>query len=241
MRKQVGVCLIATGKYKQFVRPLMESINKNFLLNHDITIFLFSDDKRYENENGLRIKLIKTEIPSYRFPEATLLRYQIFNNNKDKFQGMDFLFYMDVDMSVVGEVGDEILGTGLTAVHHPGYYVSKGWGSPNNSEQSLSYLPKEKQTEYFAGGFQGGQATTYLSICAELSERIADDTSRGVMAEWHDETFWNFALKNTAHQIKKFDPSYCMVEQQNLRELWGIADLQPKIIALAKNHAELRS
>lgn len=242
VRKQIGLCLIATGKYKQFVEELVKSIGDNFLKEHDVTVFLFTDDMNavyqvpyYPRELGF----IKVEIPPYRFPQATLYRYSIFWQNRMLFDQLDHLFYMDVDMRVENEVGDEILIKGLVAVQHPGFYRG-GWGSPNCDKRSTAYLPKQKQQKYYAGGFQGGQKDFYLDACMKLAINISRDVKSGVMAEWHDETHWNAYTHTQDVPLLVLSPAYCVVEDIQRRKAWKINHIDPKIIALNKNHEEVR-
>lgn len=218
-----------------FVVPLVTSIRKWFLVDCDVQIILFSD-QYHENVN----KCIM--IPSYGFPEATLYRYRIFTDYRSEIDG-DWVFYLDVDSMVVGSVGEEILGLGLTACCHPGFYRNNGWGSPGCSEKSLAWLPKEKWTRYYCGGFQGGQRSHYLLACKMLADRIDTDETTGARAVHNDETHWNAWLNSGDYNspLIKLDPSYMMVEELNLRKAWGIANLEPKIIALKKNHAEIRA
>lgn len=238
-RKQISVLLISTNKYYQFVQPLIDSIEKYFLLNHDITIHLFTD--KLFIANTVRCKFKQYGIPNYGFPQATLYRYKIFTEHAVFLSDSDYLFYLDVDMQVVSEVGEEIFSNGLTVVNHPGFY-KYGWGSNNNPIESLSYLPIEKRVNYYAGGFQGGKSDIYLYASEILATRIQHDESRGVIAEWHDETHWNWITHDSfPHEsLNVLPPNYCMVEDIERRKLWGINHFEPKIIALNKNHKELR-
>lgn len=240
---RIGILIIATNKYKQFVQPLLDSAKDKLFPGHQVTFYLFTDDVSVNYDTGTdRIRILKYLIPAYKFPLATLYRYKIFNDHRAHILD-DFTFYTDVDMRFDNVVGDELLVPSLVAVHHPGFYVSKGWGSGGCSTESLAWLPEEKRVNYCAGGFQGGKTAIYLEACAILSSRIADDEARNVLAEWHDETHWNWLLNNGSGTmpITMFNPEYCMVEQQELREKWGIADLTPRVIALAKNHEEIRN
>lgn len=239
-RKSIGILLIATNKYSQFVQPLIDSIEKYFLLNHDITIHLFTD--KLFIANTIRCKFKQYSIPSYGFPQATLYRYKIFTEHAVFLSDSDYLFYLDVDMKVVDFVDNEILGDRLTAVHHPGFYKS-GYGSSNCNPKSNAFVPKEKQYFYFAGGFQGGETKEYLSLCASLNDRIDEDEKNNVIAEWHDESHFNWYLNVFLYgcSFRKMTPSYCMVEDIERRKLWGINHLEPKIIALNKNHKEIRN
>lgn len=241
-RQPVGILLIATNKYKQFVQPLIAALDKNFLPGHQLKIFLFSDgfwDKELtEFANCPRINIQHIEIPSYKFPQATLYRYKIFTSRgKDIYKDCSHLFYLDVDMGIVSPVGKEILAP-ITAVRHPGFYISDS-GSWGNDPKSLAYTLARERKHYYAGGFQGGSLDHYWAIMTLLANRIDIDEQNGVMAEWHDETHWNWFLANNP-VFNELTPEYCMVEQQELRKKWGIDHFQPKIVALAKDHKKLR-
>jgi len=70
-------------------------------------------------------------------------------------------------------------------------------------------------------------------------QKIEDDEKRGVRAIHNDESHWN-KLLSEHKSFKILDSGYCMVEQQELRQQWGISHLTPKIIALAKDHKTIR-
>lgn len=242
--KKIGILLISTGKYEQFIMPLLTGLDKNFLKDHQRDVRLFTDSKFAYIPDSLNV--IKYKIPSYKFPYATLYRYKIFSDHAVVLSHYDYLYYLDVDMAIESEVGEEIFGD-LTGVRHPGFYTNNGWGSESNDPNSLSYIGPEHQKKYFAGGFQGGAADKYLTICKDLAEKIQNDESRGVMAQWHDETFWNYALNFMVPKdfpdwkITELTPSYCTVPSIQQRIIWGIQDFPAKIVALDKNHSELRS
>lgn len=232
---KIGICLIATRKYKIFVNPLVESIKKYFLLNHSVEIHLFIDDMDFECDGDDRVKIIKDLIPPYGFPDATLLRYQTMTS---KTYQCDYLYYLDVDYLIVSEIDEEILGD-VVAVLHPGFSCVGG-GSWCTDEKSNAYTYSENRLQYFCGGTSGGKTEYYLRIMNRLKREIEDDEKRGVRAEHNDESHWNRYLSELK-SFKILDSSYCMVEQQHLRDRWKINHLEPKIIALKKNHSEIRS
>lgn len=229
-----GLLILATHKYKQFVPQLLEGVKKYFLPNHKIEVHLFTDDISIEVEEGGRVNVIKELIVSWRFPEITTYRYKIFTHKK--YPNCDYLFYIDVDMSIVDTVGDEILG-GIVATLHPGFY--NGGGAWGDNKESNSYTFPENRTRYYAGGFSGGEKERYWRMMKRLSLLIEDDEKRNILAEWHDETHFNRELS----EMKSFtvlDPSYCMPEPKSLREEWGLINFKPKILALDKDHQSIR-
>jgi hypothetical protein len=150
----------------------------------------------------------------------------------------DYIYYLDVDYLLVSEVKEEIFGN-LVAVLHPGFSMAGG-GSWCNDMKSNAYTFPQYRKHYFAGGTQGGEFYEYYEMMRRLSRDIDDDEKRGVRAEHNDESHWNRALSEHKN-FKILDSSYCMVEQETFRRAWKIDNLKPKIIALDKNHAEIRS
>lgn len=233
-----GILLISTGNYKQFVQPLLTQIDKYFLTEYHKKIFLFTDEWLPELESKSHI--IQLRIPPLKYPYVTLYRFSFFSKYEDQLRYCSHLYYLDVDSAIVDVVGDEFLVEGLLAVRHPGFY-NGGWGDSSNPIESTSYLPPEKRKHYFCGGCMGGNSSWFLGISKTLSDNIKKDEVNGIIAEWNDETHWNFILHTRNDNVTEFDPSYMMPEPEHLRKSWGISHLKPKILALDKNHLEIRS
>jgi Glycosyltransferase family 6 len=236
--KRVVVCLIVTKKYHIFVQPLIDSIKKYFLLRHQIEIVLFTDDVEIEYKGDERVKITKDLIVSYGFPEATLYRYKIMTSRT---YNCDYIYYLDVDYLIVNEIDEEIFGDGLVAVLHPGFFSGvNGYGSWCDDERSNAYTFPENRKKYYCGGTQGGSYEHYYRAMQRMARDIADDEKRGVKAEWNDEAHFNKLLSELKN-FKVLRPSYCTPEPPHLRKLWKIDHIQPKILALDKNHTEIRS
>jgi hypothetical protein len=227
---RIGLLLISTGKYDIFLKPLIDSVDKFFFRGEKIDIYIFAD-KPYNEKHSDRIEIQVMEIKHSPFPYATLYRYKHFNQYKNTLAS-DYLFYLDVDMKIVGIVGEEILPdeSGLTATIHPGFW--HGGGSWCTDTNSLAYTTN--RNKYYAGGFQGGARDPYLSVCKLLSENIQKDEDRGVLATWHDESHWNCYLSN--NKFKEISPSYCFPEASWAKGMPFVK----RIMALDKNHAEIR-
>lgn len=238
---KIGLLLIATNKYKQFIEQLLQGVDKYFFTDAELSIYLFIDDTSFKFDIPSRMNVQLFKIDSFKFPYATLYRYYMFSQVKNHID-CDYVFYSDVDMKFVDFVGGEILPNmaddcGLVSVGHCGFW--NGGGSWETNVDSKAYIPKEFCKRYYAGGFQGGERTVYLDACSQMSAGINDDESRGVLAVWHDESFWNRYL--SISKSKMLTPSYCMVEQEDLRKKWGVDHFVPKIIALAKDHNKIRA
>ncbi len=242
---QVGLFLVATNKYKQFIEPFLQSINEYFFFGKQLNIYLFIDDESYEFVTPSRMNVQLFKIEPLKFPYATLYRYHMFSQIR-KYIDCDYLFYSDVDMKFVDFVGEEVLPLDLSpehqivAVRHCGFY-GKGGGAWEVREESTAYIPADKRLKYFCGGIQGGSKDSYLSACETMRDNIDIDTKNGITSVWHDESHWNQYLSERFGNFKELTPDYCMVEEVDKRIQWNVNNFIPKIIALKKNHEEIRA
>ncbi len=223
---KIALCIIATKNYIDFVPPLLESAEAYFLKGHDVDFHVFCDHTFVTAYLNIKFHPIRHQP----WPAMTLKRYEIMQ--QADLSGYDYIYYIDADMLFVAPVGDEILKP-LVGVHHPGYYM-KGGGAWETKKESTAYVRESKRNVYLAGGFQGG--ALYDNAIKHLAFNIAYDEEQGVTAVWHDESHWNQFYTHSPAEFTVLNPSYCMVEEMEKRKAWGIDWLEPKIIALSKDH-----
>lgn len=229
---KVGLLIIATNKYISFLQNLISSADNFFLNGIDVTYFIFTNEEISIDTNRNIVKL-HTEHKDW--PWMTLGRYQIFTDNKSKLSEMDYLYYCDVDMKFVGEVGEEIIGDRVGTIH-PGYYRNSNLSdiALERRPESSAYLPMSTIEHYYAGGFNGGSSTEFLKMSETLSNNIQKDLKlHNIIAEWHDESHMNrYFHENRPTTI--LSPSYCYPER------WSLP-FEKKLLALDKNHNLMRS
>jgi histo-blood group ABO system transferase len=219
---QIGLLVIATNKYIEFLPNLLDSVNRNFLKNHSVEIFLFTN---HSNIDGVTV--IPTEHKQW--PWMTLGRYHLFQKLRD-YPKKDYYYYIDVDMLVLGEVGEEIFGGRVATIHGK---FKKRAGNYDRNPKSLAYIseeeiPRDVIAPYYCGGFQGG--SKFLDDADVLANRIDIDFKNGVIAAWHDESHWNRYLLDCSPDVVL--PSiYC-----NLKH-----DEKAKIAVVKKDATEFRS
>lgn len=264
--KPVALFVIATNKYIKFVKPLVESAEKHFLKDQEVDLFVFTDQfpgkaedygsteftmppgTKYSEElkeassNRERIVVIPVIIQHKEWPYMTLERYKHFDS-MFKFGGEGFkkryahVFYCDVDMLFVNDVGSEILAEGLVAtVHHGFCRQPRSVFTYETRPESLAYIPEDEGLNYYAGGFQGGSTEAFAQACGVMAHNIQQDLDKGIIAVWHDESHWNRYLANNPPK-KWLAPSYCFHESRKEDAII----FKPRLVALDKNHSELRS
>jgi histo-blood group ABO system transferase len=233
---KICLLLIATNHYIQFVNPLLESVERNFLNGHDVSAVLFTDHELEEASENIKVSKIEHE----NWPIPTLKRYHYFCKESEYISNFDYCFYLDVDMKIVGKVGDEILGD-LVATQHPGFwYRDRNMFSYERRNQSTAYVPFNEGTMYYAGGFNGGSTTHFLKMSETIVANVNKDFDNGIVAEWHDESHMNRYFINNKPTIE-LSPSYCFPEAAFYNPQGWYVPFEPKILALEKNHNKIRT
>lgn len=222
--KNVGLLIVATGKYSQFVEPLIESAEKYFLKKHNVTYFVFTDGQAPKKSNVVTI--VQKRLG---WPYDTMMRFAMYAEHKKIYKNMDYLYACDADMLFENYVGDEILGERVGTLH-PGYLGKKG--TPEHNWQSAAYIAPGTNKYYFAGGFNGGSYAEFIKMAEIITSNIHQDLDKGIIAVWHDESHLNcYYLHNEPTVI--LSPSYCYAD--------GYGLINCKLRALTKDHAKFRS
>lgn len=247
---KIGILTIATGKYKKFVSNLYKSIISNFLVEHEKTFILFTDEpdemRRELGSHEINLEIFRIERKG--FPGDTLYRYHHFYSARDSLVALgdccpEALYYFDADMLVCDRVKDEVLPTkskSLVATAHPGFYNRPGndpMGTPETDQRSTAFIPGSRYRPcYWAGGFNGGEFESFMRMSKVISERVNIDDTNSIVAIWHDESHLNcyLSMPEILPSVKIMNPSYCYPESWNI-------PFQKKILALDKNHKEVRS
>ena len=238
-QKKVGLLIVATGKYIDFVPPLLDSADKYFCTNHKVTYFVFTDGQLLPREN---LKVIYQKRLGW--PHDTLMRHSIYHQYRDDLKDMDYLFAIDADMLFVDTVGDEILSARVATLH-PGYFNRRG--TYERRKASTAYVAPGEAKHYFCGGFNGGSTVEFLKMSRVITKNILKDLSRNIIAVWHDECHVNrYFIDNQPTCI--LSPSYCYPEnwdtpaqkaQLAYPTNWKVP-FEPKLVALNKSHSSVR-
>lgn len=232
------ICIlnIATNKYIQFIEPFLDSVEENFLNGHEISSLVFTNHEIEESSDNVKISQIEHEP----WPIPTLKRYHYFLKEREYISQFDYCYYFDVDMRVVGKVGEEVFSD-LVATQHPGF-----WWKNNNDysyerrPESSAYIPYGEGNMYYAGGFNGGKPEHFLKMSEVIVNNVEKDFKNNLIAVWHDESHMNRYLLDNPPTLE-LTPSYCFPEAVDYNpNAWNVP-FERKILALEKNHSEVRS
>ena len=221
---EVWLVTIATGRYQMFLPRLLDTAQANLV--GFAGAFVLSD-RALDADLGA-IHLPWGHAP---WPFPTLLRYRAMLAYAPELSRAEVLMYVDADMAFVDTI-DLGSPSGLIAVQHPGFVSAAPEDLPfERRPESRAHVVPDTTSTYVAGGFQGGNAETYLAAAKTMSQQIQDDLSRGIIPVWHDESVWNrFVIDHPPELV--LDSTYCWPEEK--------AHANAKLLALAKNHDEVR-
>ena len=231
---KICILTIATNQYLQFIEKLYSDIAEKFIPGSEINCLLFTDHEIEETSDNVRVHYIDHEP----WPMPTLKRYNYFVKEKDFILEHDYCFYFDADMRIDAPVGEEVLSDLVATQHGYQSFNDKKTMSFERRPESLACVPYGEEGEtYFAGGFNGGKTTKFMEMSEVIADRVNKDLEKNVVALWHDESHMNRYMIDNPPTLA-LNPEYCYAE-----EFIGTdyPFQEPKIIALKKNHSELRS
>ena len=265
MATTVGVVSLATNRYVEYWKQLAESVDQHFFPGHEVTMHVFTDrvDEVIAFAPTLeRIRVNAVAIDALTWPEATLLRYEVFDSHREQLV-QDVLVHLDADMLIAADVGTEFSAgawpNGICLVRHPGYrrpagrargslYARHpgiairdlssevrygGIGRWETDSTSLAFVPRDARKTYVCGGTWFGRRDPFLAMVHELAGNTREDLDRGKIAVWHDESHLNAFRSRTDTAL--LDSDYCFAQG-----LPGLADLTPRIIAVDKSDDRTR-
>lgn len=238
-KKNIGVIVIGTNKYKDLAKNTINSIKQYFLKFENVTIYLFTDDVNYFNDCGFNV--IKVNIKHLQWPYITLLRYKIINEHIRLFKNEDYLFYIDADMKIVDYINDEILEDTVTLLHPYYYKKTKQQFTYERNPISEAYISENEGKHYYQACFFGGTTKKFLDVSLKLDYMTFMDLFKyNYIPVWYDESYFNKYFYLNEPKMK-LDPSYGTPDIfKYSHELNYLNRFTPKIITISKNNDSLR-
>jgi len=205
-----------------------------------LTMHLFTDEVALARQiqcSSNRVQIKVHEVPSWGWPDATLLRFRAINEYARDIND-DLACWLDADMLVVRNTGDELTPknwvNGLAFVRHPGFWRPTGgaqvqtwlkqpralasdilWnltgkkplGAWEDNDQSRAYVTAKQRRDYVCGGVWFGWTDRILQMSEVLAVRTDEDLANSLVARWHDESHINWYLAHNAATL--LGPEYC--------------------------------
>lgn len=198
--EKIAIITIATGKYISLFNHLQKSIFDKFLIGHEKTIFLFTDND-YNQNNNIKVKKI-LHLP---WPLNTLLRFNYFDSITVELKEYDLIYYIDSDIIVHDIIDKEIFPNNFNEIvcaEH--FWEFKCLYPYETNKNSSAYVDINNPTfnpEYCQACFFGAYTNVFLKMTDELRNNINLDLKNNIIAKWHDESHFNKYLLNIPKKI----------------------------------------
>jgi hypothetical protein len=236
---KIGVVSIATGtKYLGYWKEMISTFKANDSNFQSIKFYLLTDSVS-EVEEFCLVNQINSQIfliPSYGWPEATLLRYQEILAIRE-FMTEEICIYLDADMLIQTDIVSKVTlsewENGMAFVAHPGFWRPNGsaravfyvkypnrilrdllsklkfgnLGSWERNVRSSAYVPRQNRRVYICGGVWMGRNPNFFEMIEKCSQAVNIDLKRELIAIWHDESHLNRWFSD--HGGTVLTPAFC--------------------------------
>ena len=246
----IGVLSIATNINIDYWEKMVISFDNKIQPDQKCSVHVFSDqvERAKEVANKLANLSVRVyEIPPYKWPDATIRRYEIFSKFSNDIDET-ILMHLDADMIILENIFldfstfDEEKEIFLVA--HPGYWnvdvsvlnrikaflrrTKPVRGSWETRVESQAFVEANLRKSYVCGGIWAGKRDAFFALTEELANAVEIDRTNSIMAVWHDESHLNKWASQ--HDYLLLTPEYCFVGEY--RHLRG---LKPKVVAVTKD------
>lgn len=224
----IGILYIATGQYKIFFDIFYYNAINFFIADKEKKFFVFTDDINYFSKYP---NVVAIKIDHLGFPLNSLLRFRYFNQNKDIFEGIEKLIFMNANLLIVKEILYEDFFKfenkyDFWGVNHPGFFHKNNLEFPyERNEVSKSFMNYGTGQYYFQGCLIAGKKNEFLNMCQKIDHNIMLDLKNNYIAIWHDESHLNKYFSE--HEIGVLDSGFAYPEG------W-ILPFEKKIVQISK-------
>lgn len=188
---KIGIYYICTGDYKNLFEQFLETV-QNFFPNDEKIIKLIWDNNyeyKYESDK------IKVEtcphINHYPWPIIALYKFYHIYNNLDNM--CDYICYFNANSTICLHDKNIFDYNKINVSYHSFNDKSHSYDAfkyVNLNKNTVAYL-ENNSYEYIQSGFVFANYKLFKYLCKEVMKCIDYDISRGVIAQWHDESYLN--------------------------------------------------
>ncbi|XP_073449505.1 histo-blood group ABO system transferase 2-like [Aquarana catesbeiana] len=238
---RIGLFVFAVKKYIRFLGPLLETAERFFMVGHNVTYYVFTDNVsnvvKPKMGEGRNLQLHEVSADK-RWQDVSMRRMEILTAiTKEQMPNeIDYLVCADVDMVFNDHMGVEILGD-LFATIHPGYFLADPQRFTYERRPiSAAYIPYGKGDFYYMAALYGGKVEEIHKLSTACHNGIKEDKKKNIEAVWQEESHLNRYLVYNK-PTKVLSPEY--IWDTNLPN--GELIKRKRFLAVHKNHEEVRN
>jgi hypothetical protein len=206
--KKIAVLYIGLGKYLVLWPEFYQSAKLHFFTHDSVHYFLFTDSHLISKENNLSV--IPTK--DYGWPGNTLYRFSMFDGIAEQLKNFDYVFFFNGNAFFMKDVSDDILpdSSNLVSVRHfkekTGHHLFTQY---ERHKKSAAYVKwGTEPPDYVQACLIGATGSKMVEMSHKLSENIKIDEKKGICAIWHDESHFNWFVKNNGCRVLPLSYAY---------------------------------
>ncbi len=211
---KIGIIFIGTAKYASFFEGYYSAVKENFLPEHSLTFFAFTDQPSLDVFS--KDDVVVTEVSHQEWPFITLHRFKFMTMVKEQLLELDKVFFIDADLWPVSKItSEDLLSSGhrFVGVQHPGFVGKIGTFETNPASNACIFDGQYDLSKYRQGCFWGGNSSDIVQMVVELDKRVDDDTSKNVVAIWHDESHMNKYFVENNNDVLTLHPGFAQPQE----------------------------
>lgn len=225
---RVAILQIILGSYEHYWQQFLVSSEKHFCKDCTKHYFVFTNNNKLISNS--KVTYIKQDYLGW--PFSTLFRYHMFLRISEKLLLFDSTVFLNANIKFIKDVTyKQFFGNKekkLIAGLHPFFYKNSNLPTEKRKESKCYF---KKPRIYVQGCINGGNTKEFLEVTKKMRNLIDMDLANGIVAIWHDESYWNLIInnyyKNKKHKLNLLSSDYLCTEN-NIKNT-------TKIIQLNKN------
>lgn len=210
---KIAVISIATNNYKDFLKPLVTSVNNHFIPAAQKDFYLFTDSPLDWFDSSVKWNKIEHQP----WPYITLKRFEFISTCLDQLKHYDYVFYFDSDMEFVTTLSSFDAGNKkYYAVCHPSVVNNLNFWPVETNPESTAYIKDRNRCVYVQGCVWGSRGSDIENMVNTMKNNINTDLSNKIVAVWHDESHLNKFMVDNVKDAMILSPSMAYPEHWNL-------------------------
>ena len=199
----IGVIVLATGPYIDFVPEMVESVRKHFLTGiAELSVFILTDA-------ATCLEGARCQIEHRKWPGVNMRRYHSILQHEAQYKGQDYLFNLDADLIIKQPLGEEILAETV------GLISPTAWRWPidkylyERRPESAAYIPFGAGKHFYNASITGGLIGPYLDCIRSVAALIDRDGRAHISCpQCHEEAALNREFLDHPPALS-LTPDYC--------------------------------
>lgn len=210
-----AIVIISTNKYKKFLKPLIDSLDKYFNPSGGKKYFLFTDEKLdwFDNHSLIDWTGIEDNTNKYLI---IVKKFHYINEYFNKLKQYDYILYIDSDMELVNTITEDMFDLKdkkYFSVNHSSNLVNPNFWTVEKNPLSTAYLGERNDSIYIHACVFGAKSSHMEYMANTIKNNVNTDLKNGIIAIWTDESHLNRFFVDHKNDVMILDSGFACPEE----------------------------